>query len=165
MVYRYPKPVHVRPSPESGKSLIELILEKTAEATLAKDKDEAREERNEEEGREKIADAVRKTVREVPGPSLASVYVTSYFRYSLLLLPTRHRFASLLPLLATDAIQMGADEMRTDIRKVQRQFQGANGAFFEQMTDQMTAMLKMMEEASKKDVPANEVDNSGSDDK
>lgn len=69
-----------------------------------------------------------------------------------------------MPLLATDAIQMGADEMRTDIRKVQRQFQGADGgkdgSLFEKMTEQMakmTAMLKMMEEASKKDVPAKEV--------
>jgi len=63
-------------------------------------------------------------------------------------LPIRHRFASLLPLLATDAIQMGADEMRTDIRKVQRQFQGADGgkdgSHFEKMTKQMTEMTAML---------------------
>ena len=48
MVYRYPEPVHVKPTPDGSKGLCELALEKSSEYTVAQDKDEAREERAEE---------------------------------------------------------------------------------------------------------------------
>ena len=63
MVYRYPKPVHVKPAPDGSKGLCELALEKSSGYTAAQDKDEAREERAEEEEREKVAEAVTKSVR------------------------------------------------------------------------------------------------------
>jgi hypothetical protein len=103
MVYRYPKPVHVKPAPDGSKGLCELALEKSSGYTAAQDKDEAREERAEEEEREKVAEAVTKSV--------------------------------------------GADELRSDIRKVRRQFQsdGTKEATFDILKAQVDKLQSNME--------------------